>query len=180
MFLISGFCLWFGWMLFLAESFSILWKYFYFVGIHCSVYIINSLLAASCMCSWALYLFDCKPRLINFFFIILCGLKSRPAYIFYFIERYRWRSVFPWLRFVDQILLSQSIFFSITCTYVTGGIMINRRQLLGWSMRETHEYANVANASQRLRQPMFKCGLQSRAAYINFWHHFVRLIFKGG
>jgi len=31
--------------------------------------------------------------------------------------------------------------------------------------RARHEYANVANASQR---PMFKCGLQSSAAYINF------------
>jgi len=25
---------------------------------------------------------------------------------------------------------------------------------------------------------MFKCGLQSRAAYINFHHHFVRLTIK--
>jgi len=48
---------------------------------------------------------------------------------FYFIERYRWRSVFPHVHFVDQIILSHSIFFSITCTSVTGGIMINRRQL---------------------------------------------------
>jgi len=38
----------------------------------------------------------------------------------------------PWLRFVDQILLSHSIFFSITCTSVTVGIMINRRQLYWW------------------------------------------------
>ena len=43
--------------------------------------------------------------------------------------RYRWRSVFPWLRFVDQILLAHSILFSITCPSVTGGFMINRRQL---------------------------------------------------
>jgi len=48
---------------------------------------------------------------------------------FYFIETYRWRSVFPWLRFVNQIHLSHSVFFSITCTSVTGGIMINRRRL---------------------------------------------------
>jgi len=27
---------------------------------------------------------------------------------------------------------------------------------------------------------MFKCGLQSKAAYINFEHHFVRLTLKGG
>jgi len=29
------------------------WKYFSLVRIHCSAYIINSLLAANCMCSWA-------------------------------------------------------------------------------------------------------------------------------
>jgi len=46
------------------------------------------------------------------------------------IERYSWRSsAFPWLRFVDQTLFSHSILFSITCTSVTGGIMMNRRQL---------------------------------------------------
>jgi len=32
--------------------------------------------------------------------------------------------------------------------------------------REMHEYANVANVSQRHRKPMFMCGLQSRAAYV--------------
>jgi len=36
---------------------------------------------------------------------------------------------FPCLRFVDQTIFSHSILFSITCTSVTGGIMINRRQL---------------------------------------------------
>jgi len=45
--------------------------------------------------------------------------------------------VFPWLRFVDQITFSHSIFFSIMCTSVTGGIMINRRQLYWYSIRET-------------------------------------------
>jgi len=29
--------------------------------------------------------------------------------------------------------------------------------------QEIHKYANVANGPQRLRQPLFKCGLQSRA-----------------
>ena len=47
-------------------------------------------------------------------------------------------------------------------------------------IRKTHEHANVTNAFQRLRQPMFKCGLQSRAAYINLQHHFVRFAIKGG
>ena len=74
---ISGFCLLFGWMLFLAESLSSLWKYFLLSKMHCSVYIINSLLAANCMCSWAPYLFDCKPRLIKFF------SSFHAAYIFY-------------------------------------------------------------------------------------------------
>jgi len=65
-FVISGFCSLFGWMLILAESLSSLWKYLFLVRIHCTVYIINSLLAANCMFSWAPYLFDWKPRLIKF------------------------------------------------------------------------------------------------------------------
>ena len=203
MFVISGFCLLFGWMLFLAESLSSLWKYSFLVRTHCNVYvrgyqpfwnrkllfgtdsceglpvwythfwnknllnlssimlsvsfiklkifinvktlimfmllseqargrptrsvrttwcprepcwwplvyIINSLLAANCMCSWEPYLFHCKRRLINFF-IISCGLQSgRLTFLFlYLIETYKWRSVFPWLRFVDQTLRSHSIF----------------------------------------------------------------------
>jgi len=57
-------------------------------------------------------------------------VKGGLHFLFFcFIERYRWRSVFPYAHFVDQILLSHSIFFNITCTSVTGGIMINRRQL---------------------------------------------------
>jgi len=35
----------------LAESLSSLWKYFFLVRIHCSVFIIYSLLAANYMCS---------------------------------------------------------------------------------------------------------------------------------
>jgi len=82
---------------------------------------INSLLAANCQCSWAPNLFDCKPRLIKFIssFHAACNQGWLTFFIFYFIERYRWRSVFAWLRFVDQTLLSHSIFFSITCTSVT-------------------------------------------------------------
>jgi len=54
----------------------------------CSIYIINSLLAANCMCSWAPHLFDCKPRLIKFshHFMWLT---------FFFIKNYIWCSVFP-------------------------------------------------------------------------------------
>jgi len=125
------FCLLFGWMLFLAESLSSLWKYIFLVRIHCSAYIINSLLAANCMCSLVSYLFDCKPRFIKFFHhFTRLTIKGGLHFSFlYFIERFRWRSVFPWLRFVDRTILSHSIFFSITCTSISGGIMINRRQL---------------------------------------------------
>jgi len=70
------------------------------------------------------------------FFIISCGLQSGTAYIFYFLL---YRNVYMTLSlslatFFDQILLSHSIFFNITCTSVTGGIMINRRQL--WSKHD--------------------------------------------
>jgi len=33
----------------------------------------------------------------------------------------------PWLHFVEQTLISHSIFFSITFTFVPGGIMMNRQ-----------------------------------------------------
>jgi len=83
LFVISGFCLLFGWMLFLAESLSSLRQYFFLVGIHCSVYIINSLLAANSMCSWEPHLLDCKPWLIKVFHQFM-RLTIRAAYIFYF------------------------------------------------------------------------------------------------
>ena len=121
-FVTSGFCWLFGWMLLLAESPSSLRKYFFLVKIHCSVYTINSLLAANCMFSCAPYLSDCKPRLIKFFHHLM-QLTIRGAFhflFFYFIERYRWRSDFPWLRLAGQVRLSHSISFSITCTSVTG------------------------------------------------------------
>ena len=47
-----------------------------------------------------------KTRLTMFLFIISCGLHLLFLYL---IERYRWRSVFPWLLFVDQALFSHSI-----------------------------------------------------------------------
>jgi len=47
----------------------------------------------------------------------------------YLVERYRWHSVFPWLCFVNQAHFLHSTLFSITCTYITGGSMMNRRQL---------------------------------------------------
>jgi len=47
----------------------------------------------------------------------------------FLIERYRWRSISLWLRFFDQTLFSHSVLFNITCTSVTGEIMMNTRQL---------------------------------------------------
>ena len=49
-FCISGSCLLFGWMLFLAESVSSLWNVFNSKN---TLQCLNSLLAASCMYSWA-------------------------------------------------------------------------------------------------------------------------------
>ena len=130
LFVISGSWFLFGWMWFLAVSLSSLWKYF-FLARYTSAYIISSLLAANCMCSWAPCLLDCKPRPIKSFhgFMRLAMNGGLHCLFFYFIERHRWRSVFSWLRFLDQILLSHSILFNITCTSVTGGIIINIRQL---------------------------------------------------
>jgi len=61
------------------------------------------------------------------FFIILCCLQLRSAYTFFF-SLSRWHSVFPWLWFFEQTLVSHLIFFSITCTSITGGIVMNTRQ----------------------------------------------------
>jgi len=51
----------------------------------------SSLLAANCMCSWAPYLFDCKPRLIQFFssFHATYNQGRLTFLFFYFRERYR-------------------------------------------------------------------------------------------
>ena len=101
----------------------------FLVRVHCSVYIINSLLATCCMCRWVSGLFNCKPRLIKFFHFMRSKITGGLHFLFlYFIEGCRWRSVFPWLRFVDQTFLSQSIFFSM-CTSVKRAIMINRKHL---------------------------------------------------
>ena len=64
--------------------------YFSWVRTHCSVYIINSLLAANSMCSWVSYLFDCKPRLMKIFYHFMrLTIKGGLHFSFlYFIERY--------------------------------------------------------------------------------------------
>jgi len=48
-------------------------------------------------------------------------------FLLYLVERYRWRSVLPWLCFFDQAFFPHSILFSITCISVTGGVMMNTR-----------------------------------------------------
>jgi len=72
-----------------------------------------------------------KPQLIKFFVhhFMWHIVKVRLHFFLYLIERYKWHSVFPRLHFVNQTLFSHSILFAITCTSITGGIMVNRRQL---------------------------------------------------
>jgi len=86
--------------------------------IHCGVYIINTFLAAYCMCRWVSGLFNCKSRLIKFFhhFMWLKITGGLHFLFLYIIERHRWRSVFPWLRFVHQTLHRLSSFFPMICT----------------------------------------------------------------
>jgi len=56
----------------------------------------------------------------------LCGLYFKFLYV---IESIDDAQSFLGYVFFDQYLLSHSTLFTITCTSVTGGIMINRRQL---------------------------------------------------
>jgi len=78
------------------------------------------------------YLFNYKLQLAKFLFIILCGVCSRKAYIFCFSTLSNGidgAQSFLGYVFIDRTLFSHSILFSITCTSVTGGVMMNRRQL---------------------------------------------------
>jgi len=66
------------------------------------------------------------------FFIISCSLQSRAAYIFYFFTLSKGiidAQSFLGCIFLNQTFFSQSMRFNITCTSVTGVIMMNRRQL---------------------------------------------------
>ena len=100
-------------MLFFAGSLSSLWKYFFLVRIHCSVYVINSLLAATCLCSRVSYLLDCKPRLMKFFHDFM-QLTTKGGLHFYFVTLSKGidDAVFPWLRFVDPIIFFRILFSS--------------------------------------------------------------------
>ena len=124
------------------------------------------------------YLFDCKLRLIKFFhhfvrLIIKSGLQSKAAYIYLPYRKYRWRSVFPWLRFYStkpsfHILPSAAsrAHSSQEGLWWTEGSCGGEALLPGLTIkRESCQYAKV---SQGLRKHMFKFGLQLRAAYINF------------
>jgi len=72
------------------------------------------------------------------FFIILCSLQSRAAYIIFSLAYRmvydRWRLVFPWLRFVDQTLFSLSSLQHHVHTLLRRMIMMNKRQLQWWSI----------------------------------------------
>jgi len=96
-------------------------------NLYSSVYIINSLLEADYTCSWVL---SAKPRLVKSFFHDFMRLRIKGGLHFFICLLYRkaWRFVFPWLRFVDQTLISHCVLFSITCTSITWGIIINRSQ----------------------------------------------------
>jgi len=84
LFVIFGFCLLFVRLNVVScrATFS-LCKYFLWGRLHCSVYIINSLLAANSMCSWVPYSFDCKPRLTKFFHHFM-RLTIKGGLLFYF------------------------------------------------------------------------------------------------
>ena len=144
-------------MLFLAESLTSLWKYFFLARIHCSVYIINSLLAANCMCSWVSYLFRCKSRFLKSFFIIACGLETRAAYIFCFFTSSK--GIVDAQLFIGYILSTK---LSFTFDFLQHHLHIRHKRdydeqkavvlvkhhYQGCQLTGTHEYAN---ASQRLR-----------------------------
>jgi len=72
--------------------------------------------ATSTVC--LLHLFDCKPRLMKFFFhhFVRLTIKGGLNFFLYLIERSTWRSDFPRLRFAGQILFSYSLLLSITRT----------------------------------------------------------------
>ena len=102
-----------------------------------------------------IFLFSvCKPRLIKFLFHYFMRLIIKGGVYFFFLYlmgRYRKRSVFPWLRFVDQTLFLHSVLFSITCTSVTGGNMMMNIQgsCIGISIITRVANKNPKSASMR-------------------------------
>jgi len=150
LFVISGFCLLFGWMLFLAESLSSLRKYFFLVGIHCSVYIINSLLAANSMCSWEPHLLDCKPWLIKVFHHFM-RFTIRTAYIFYFLTLSK--GIGDAQSFLGYVLPTRVSFrIRFSCTSVTGGIWWTEASCGSGSIIDTRVGNYMGNARIRERR----------------------------
>ena len=78
-------------------------------------------------------LFNCKPWLMKFFFIISCTLRSRAAYFFFFTLSKDTDDARPFLGYVFSTKFSLHILlyilFRIMWTSVTGRFMIHRRQL---------------------------------------------------
>jgi len=117
------------------------------------------------------YLFDCKPRLTKLFSSFYAAYEHGRLtikdglhfFISLLIERYRWRSVFPRLHFVDQTLfafcyLQHRAHIRHRKDYYEHIAVVVMKASLPESPveRETFQYAKV---SQRFRHPMFKCGL---------------------
>jgi len=94
-----------------------------------------------------------------------CGLHLLFLYL---IEKHKWRSVFPWLRFVDQTLFTHSILFRIICTlpqevlWWTGGSCSGEISLPGTGLRRNAKCASTRKYFRGLGD------LRLSAAYINF------------
>jgi len=65
------------------------------------VFISQALFSQLTVCAVEHRVYSIVSRSLYIFSSFSCDLHFL---FFYFIERFRWRSVFPWLRFVDQIL----------------------------------------------------------------------------
>jgi len=133
---------------------------------HCSVYIIKTLFSQLTVCAVEYRIYSIVNCDLYRFFIISCGLQSSGAYIFYFIERYRWRSVFLWLSFVDQIFRIR-MSSALRAYPLQEGLWWTEGSCSGVSIINTSN-AQVRERHECISELMLKCGLQSGAAYINF------------
>jgi len=121
------------------------------------------------------YLFDGEQRLRKLFFIISCGLQSRSGcnqgrlILFYFFTLSKAidnAHSFLGYIFFNQNLFSLSVPFSIMCTSVTEGIMMNRRQFAV----AKHHYPGCQLNTKRANTRMYLRGLAnlcSSATYID-------------
>ena len=81
-----------------------------------------------------------------FFFSSSIGLESRPCRLYMTFS-------LSLATFVEQTLFSHDILFSITFTYVTGGIMMNRRQLYWGNIITTRNVLAGVSVSEAGPQP---------------------------